>query len=113
MSIRWQDWIAILLGAWLTISPWQLDFTLNHAAAGNACGLGVILVIFNLMSVARLLEQGQEIVNIMAGIWLLLSPYSLDFASERNAAINVMVVGTVIVCLAAWQMVGAALRKKK
>jgi hypothetical protein len=113
MLIRWQDWIAILLGAWLIVSPWQLNFTLNHAAAANACALGTLLVMFNLMSVARLLEQGQEIINVMVGIWLLLSPYSLDFTHEHNATINVVVVGAAIVCLAFWQLVTAAQIKRK
>jgi hypothetical protein len=113
MSIRWQDWAAVLLGAWLVASPWQLNFTLNHAATGNACGLGILLVMFNLISVARLLEQGQEIINVMVGIWLLLSPYALDFTNERNATINVMAVGAAIVFLAFWQIMTAARFKKK
>lgn len=113
MSIRWQDWIAILLGVWLIVSPWQLDFSLHHAATANACGLGVVLVVFNLISVARLLEQGQEIVNILAGGWLLLSPYSLDFAQIRNPTIDVLAVGAAIIFLAFWQIVDAARIAKK
>lgn len=112
MPIRWRDWGTLLLGAWLLASPWQLEFTLNHAATANACGLGVVLVVFNLISVARLMEQGQEIVNILAGTWLLLSPYSLDFAQERTPAIDAMAVGAAIICLSLWQFVDAVRRGK-
>lgn len=113
MSIRWQDWASVLLGAWLLASPWQLDFALNHAAMGNACGVGVVLIVFNLMAVARLMEQGQEIFNIIAGGWLVLSPYALDFSGERNAAVNVMTVGIGVSCLAVWQIVDAVRGTKK
>jgi hypothetical protein len=106
-SIRWQDWIDILLGLWLVVSPWQMDYTLHHAATGNACGVGAVLIMFNLISVGRLLEQGQEIVNILLGGWLILSPYALDFASQREPTVNVMVVGATVICLAVWQMIDA------
>ena len=113
MTIRWQDWMTVLLGAWLLASPWQLDFALNHAAMGNACGVGVVLIVFNLMAVARLLEQGQEIFNILTGAWLVLSPYALDFAGERGPTINAVVVGSCVNCLAVWQIIDAVRKSKK
>jgi hypothetical protein len=113
MSIRWQDYTAILLGAWLAISPWQMEFTLNHAAMGNACGVGMMLVLFNLMSAARLMEQGQEIVNIFAGFWLILSPYALAFSGSLGLTLDAMGVGIAIVCLAFWQMFDAVRTTRK
>ncbi len=113
MSIRWQDCTAILLGAWLLISPWQLEFTLNHSAMGNACGVGALLVLFNVMSVARLMEQGQEIVNILAGFWLILSPYALNFSGARGPALDAMGVGIAVICLAFWQIIDAVSMTKK
>ena len=64
MTIRWQDWMTVLLGAWLLASPWQLDFALNHAAMGNACGVGVALIVFNLMAVG-------SCVNCLA-VWQII-----------------------------------------
>lgn len=74
---------------------------------GNACGVGVLLVLFNVMSAARLMDQGQEIVNIMAGFWLILSPYSLNFSGSRSLTLDAMGVGIAIVCLAFWQIYDA------
>ncbi len=113
MSIRWQDWTAVLLGAWLMVSPWELGFTLEHAAMANACAVGALLVLFNVMSGARLMEQGQEIVNILAGFWLILSPYSLNFAAERTLQMDAMGIGIAIVCLAFWQIFDASKLAKK
>ncbi|MFI4939671.1 MAG: SPW repeat protein [Burkholderiales bacterium] len=112
MSVRWQDWANVLLGCWLAVSPWQMEYTLNHAATGNACGVGTVLVVFNLIAVCRIVDEGQEIVNILLGIWLMFSPYALDFSLEKNPAINAMAVGALIVVLAGWQIVDATREKK-
>ena len=107
IAIRWQDWIDVLLGCWLVVSPWEMGYTLNEAATTNACGLGVVLIVFNLISAGRLLDKGQEIFNILLGTWLILSPYSLNFVTEKEPTINAIVVGVMIVALAGWQIYDA------
>ncbi|MGA9664888.1 MAG: SPW repeat protein [Gallionella sp.] len=97
----------VLLGTWVVVSPWAMEYSLNGAATANACGLGAVLVIFNLMSVCRLVDQGQEIFNILLGVWLILSPFSLDFAATREPAINAFAIGAMIVVLAGWQIYDA------
>ena len=107
MNIRWQDWASVLLGCWLVISPWEIGYTLDNAAWENACGVGAVLVVFNLISACRLLDQGQEIFNILLGFWLILSPYSLGFAADREPTIIAITVGVMIVGLAFWQIYDA------
>jgi len=67
-------------------------------------GFGAGLVIFNLISACRLIDKGQEIFNIVLGAWLVLSPFALGFSAESEAGINAMIVGTLVVVLAGWQM---------
>jgi hypothetical protein len=105
MTIRWQDWTNVLLGCWLVVSPLELEYSLNGDATANACGVGGVLLIFNLISACRLIDQGQEIFNILLGAWLIFSPYSLGFTAERVPAINAVALGIMIVGLAAWQMI--------
>jgi hypothetical protein len=103
--VRWQDWTIVALGCWLAASPWQMGFWLDKAATENACGLGAALVIFNLISACRLVDKGQEIFNILLGVWLILSPYALSFAEQSGgAAIDTLAVGVAIVALAFWQL---------
>jgi len=106
-NVRWQDWLAIGLGVWLLLSPWQLGHTLNHAATANACGVGIVVIVYDLISGGRLVEQGQEILNILLGAWLFLSPYALNFRDEIGATRNAMAVGIAIVVLAIWQIFDA------
>jgi len=104
MLIRWQDWLCALLGAWLVVSPWELDFSLDLAAKGNACGVGAVLIIFNLISACRKVDQGQEIVNILAGIWLILTPFAFNFLPAKYTVLNMTLSGAAVILLAAWQM---------
>lgn len=107
MKIRWQDWVDIALGCWLIVSPWKIGYLLNDVATDNSLGLGIVLVLFNLMSVCRLMDEGQEVFNIMLGVWLITSPYTLNFATEMVPTVNAIMVGSMIVALAVWQMYDA------
>jgi hypothetical protein len=100
-QVRWQDWINALLGIWLVVSPWELGYTLDKAATGNACGVGVVLAAFNLISACRLLDEGQEIFNLLLGGWLVLSPYSLSFDADSKPTTNAIAAGTLVIGLAA------------
>jgi hypothetical protein len=104
MIARWQDWTNVLLGCWLVVSPWQMGYALNETATTNACGLGAVLIVFNLISACRLVDEGQEIFNILLGIWLICSPYVLGFATDKEPAINALAAGVMVVALAAWQI---------
>lgn len=97
----------VLLGCWLVVSPWAMGYSLIKDATANACGLGAVLTVFNLISACRLLDEGQEIFNILLGSWLILSPYPLNFATENGPTINAIMVGAIIVVLAVWKLYDA------
>jgi hypothetical protein len=110
---RWQDWTDVVLGGWLVVSPWQMGYTLNQTATTNACGLGTVLIVFNLISACRLVDQGQEIFNILLGLWLICSPYVLGFTTDKEPAINTVAAGVMVVGLAVWQIYDAIRSGKK
>jgi hypothetical protein len=95
------------------LSPGVVEYSLNLAATQNAYGVGALLIIFNLISAARLLDQGQELFNIVVGIWLLSSPYVLGFESAKGPAINALMAGAMVVVLAGWQLHDAVKAGKK
>ena len=103
-KIRRFDWVDILLGIWLILSPWKLNYAFNDSAAECAIGLGVVLVFFNLISVCRFVDQGQEVFNIMLGVMLIIYPIILNLPIEQLATINVLFVGTIIIIVGALQL---------
>ena len=113
MRKQWQDWCIVAAGAWLVISPHQLDFALDHYASSNACGVGALLVIYNIISAGRLIEEGQEFVNLILGIWLIFSPYALGFSWLVPASIDMIAIGAAIVALAGLGLLRSAARKRE
>ncbi len=104
MKFYWNDWMAAVLGAWLAVSPHALGYTLDGPATENAYGAGVVVVLFNVISACRFIDQGQELFNILLGVWLVLSPYSLGFRDDTPASGNAIAVGALVVALAVWSM---------
>lgn len=101
---RWQDAGNLLLGAWLLVSPWAIGYAAGMpVAAWNAVILGVAIVVFAAvaMYMPRVWEEG---INMALGVWLIASPWVLGFAAEANMMMNAVIVGILVVALAAWAM---------
>ncbi len=101
---RWQDWGNLLLGAWLFVSPWVMQYPADMPSASwNAHLLGAAIVIFAAFAVSmpRVWEEG---LNIILGIWMIISPWVLGFASYRNVTTNAVIVGILVTAFAAWAM---------
>lgn len=44
----------------------------------------------------RLARQWRDIVNLVLGVWIVISPWTLGFAAEQAAAWNAYIVGVII-----------------
>ncbi len=102
---RWQDWGNLLLGAWLFISPWVMQYPADIPnATWNAHILGAAIVVFSAFAVymPRIWEEG---INIALGVWMIVSPWVLRFALEREVTTNAVIVGALVTALAVGAMV--------
>ena len=41
---EWEEWINVVLGAWLIMSPWLLDYAVMGAAAWNHAIVGLLVL---------------------------------------------------------------------
>jgi hypothetical protein len=101
---RWQDWGNLLIGAWLFVSPWVMAYPSNTLnATWNAYVLGAAIVIFAACAVymPRVWEEG---LNTVLGIWMIISPWVLEFSSSRVVTINAIIVGLLVTTFAVWAM---------
>lgn len=102
---RWQDWVNVILGAWMVASPWVLDFADNVVASRSAWALGAAIVLFAGIAV-YMPKAWEEAVNIVLGLCLLLSPWVLAFTEHETATVNAAIVGILVVAFGVWAMVG-------
>jgi hypothetical protein len=101
---RWQDLGNIILGAWLFISPWVMNYVIGMpAAAQNAYLLGLAIVIFAAVAI-YIPRVWEEWINMALGIWLIVSPWVLKFNVERDVTANAVITGILVTALAAWAM---------
>lgn len=50
----WEEWVNLVLGAWLLISPWFLGFSTATVAMWNAVIIGALVVVFAGWALARM-----------------------------------------------------------
>lgn len=108
---RWQDSVNLLLGVWLFLSPWALQFTANASAFWNALVLGVVIGAAALAALIQFREW-EEWAGIAFGAWLVISPWALGFGTLQRGDVpdafvatwNFVVVGLLTVGLAAWSL---------
>lgn len=96
---RWQDWINLLLGIWLFISPWVVGFEGSQMAASwNAWILGVAVVVFSAIAVS-MPQVWEEIINLLLGIWMVISSWVIGVTS-RSVETNAVIVGLLVILFA-------------
>jgi hypothetical protein len=99
--MRWQDWVTLVAGIWLLVSPMVFNYAGAGPATWNAVVLGIAVIILSIieLSAPRVWE---ELLMVALGVWLLLSPWLLVFGSNTAAAWNAVVAGIVVGGLALW-----------
>jgi hypothetical protein len=94
---RWQDVVILVLGFWLIVSPFVMQYPdLTGIAALNSYVFGFGVMVFAAIALYRP-QMWEEWINLVLGIWLLVAPIVLGFRSETDAVANHLLVGLLIV----------------
>jgi SPW repeat len=107
---HWQDWLTALIGIWTFVSPWVLAhylpgvaITASVAWSFHLVGLAIAIVGIGAILAYRLWE---EWVDVILGAWLFASPTILRFGDIAGLRWNAMIMGALVVILAAWVLLG-------
>ena len=102
---RWQDWVSLVLGVLLFISPWVFGTSTNGSSSWDAWiigGIGFLLGIFALASVrTAYIAEG---ISLILGVLLFISPWVLGFAALSSAAWTAWVIGVLFVLANGWTL---------
>jgi uncharacterized membrane protein HdeD (DUF308 family) len=91
-----QDWINLICGVLLFLSPWALGFAGDLTAARTAWVGGVVIFIVALGAVVQFAEW-EEWIELIVGILVLISPWVLGFAAVHAALWSCVVLGVIVV----------------
>ena len=91
-----QDWINLICGVLLFISPWALGFSGDAMAARTVWVGGVIIF---LMGVAALMQfaEWEEWIALIVGALVIIAPWALRFATIHAAMWTCVVLGVIVV----------------
>lgn len=103
---RWQDWVMLIFGVWLFFTPfWMFGYaSAASVAATNAYILGILVALFAIIALAAA-RPWEEWVELVLGIWLVISPFVLGFYSvESGAAWNAVILGALVIIDSIWAL---------
>ena len=108
---RWQDHIAFIVGIWLISAPWAFgsfgpDSIPIGAAAWNFLVCGAAVAILGVAALASY-RFWEEWVNLLIGVWLIASPWVLQYIQEPLFVWNALICGILLVVLGISALRGA------
>lgn len=92
------DVANLILGAILFTSPWVFGFDAGRASE-NANIAGIVIAVLAIAALAAF-AVWEEWLNLIVGLWTLVSPWVLGFEGTRAMTISV-VIGIAVAILAA------------
>lgn len=94
------DWINLLLGVWLIISPWVLKTTANQASTRVVVILGIAVVVASIWALTQIQARAAEWWNVAFGVILFLVPWIFGYINHTRIAWDSWIVGVAVAVLA-------------
>ncbi len=106
-AVKTASGINVIAGIWLIISPFVLTFYRDPAATWDLIIVGIIVLILAATRVAGPLRTAwASWINLILGIWLIISPFVLRYAHNYTAMWDSIILGIIVGVCAIWS--GAA-----
>jgi hypothetical protein len=99
----WEDWVDMVLGAWLAMSPWILGFTDNSPATRNALIVGIAVAVLS-GSTFLIYNVIEEWIDVILGIWLIISPWVLSSSGNSSVVADFVIVGALVAGLSGYEI---------
>ncbi len=97
---RWQDWVAVLAGAYAIVSPiWT---TTTTRATWTMVALGALTALAGLWSLAMPDNVVSDGAVAVLGVLLFISPWVMGFSGIAAMAWTAWVVGVVAFAAGVW-----------
>jgi K+ transporter len=101
---NWQDWLDMVLGLWLAVSPWIIDFAdSDPAAARNALIVGIAIAVLSALTFLAY-HVVEEWVDVILGVWLIISPWIVSGSRDAAVVADFVIVGAVVLALSGYEI---------
>jgi hypothetical protein len=100
-STKLCDLVNLSLGVILFFSPWLFSISVG-APWHTASIVGLFIAVLSMAALAAF-AVWEEWLNLVAGLWLIASPWLLSF-EDSDAATITTVIGSIVAALAAFEL---------
>jgi len=97
---RWQDWVNLIAGIWLFITPWLFGYS-HMGFSWDAFVMGAVVIVSSVWALSDQ-RRWEEWVDLIIGVWIFFSPWILGFSTISAALWNMLAVGAVVFVLSVW-----------
>jgi hypothetical protein len=97
------DGINLLLAVWLFLSPWIVGFSSLTPAVWTACLTAIAIGAFAIAALSAYAEW-EEWINLVLGLWAIVSPWVVGFATDESARMVMVLTGLVVAVIAAVEL---------
>ena len=101
-AVRVASGLNILLGIWVIISPWVYGHPYSVGSVWNSVIVGILIVIFAAIRFSGSPATWPSWLNVLLGIWLIISPWIYGYAGHNAREWNSIIFGIICIILAAW-----------
>ena len=105
----WEDWVGMLLGVLIMVSPWfpmqvsdTVDLERSHLVLNSFVVGMLVLGLAQLEYVA--LHRWEEVGSVLLGLWLIASPLVLGYSSDQALQAWHILLGALVAILGALQL---------
>jgi uncharacterized membrane protein HdeD (DUF308 family) len=91
-----QDWINLVCGALLFISPWALGFAGDMMAARTAWVGGIVIGVMAILALVQFSEW-EDWIALIVGAAVVIAPWVLGFSMVHAAMASCVVLGGIVV----------------
>jgi len=106
----WQDLVIVILGLWLFLSPFILQYiSTSPGAAGTSFLIGALMIGIAMTGLS-IHQFWEEWTNLVLAACLIASPWVLGFATMPLVMGNVIAVGAVTAICTMWVLIQGYIR---
>jgi len=94
----WEDWLGMLLGVLIGLSPWLAGQQDHQVVMWNAVILGALVIALSALELSGL-QRWEEVGAIVCGLWLIASPFTFGYAEAGALRYWQFALGAAVVLL--------------
>ena len=106
----WEDWLGMLLGVLIVLSPW-FPSQASHEIVDGDCSYVILnaftvgLIVFGLAQLEyTALQRWEEVAGILLGLWLIASPYIFGYHGDGMLRFYHSTLGSLVLLLSLLQL---------